>query len=200
MWCHCISMHIGRYRHLSFWYWRLLSSSVEVSGYLNYELHIKGAVLCFWQGAVPPVSKHLHIVWPSHWFTVPYCKWNVFLISGKPHAWSVFRWDLNVEQAKEVFHAAHECQFALIEQWTASDATYICTLGCDTLMAVTASLVDICVWILFMCYQKLKVSCMVVFRDEGNSEPTAEVLSKESRTNLKTWKVMRFYPTLYFLK
>ena len=34
-----------------------------------------------------------------------------------------------------------------------------------------------------MGYQKLKVSCMVVFRDEGTVEPTTEVLSRESRTN-----------------
>jgi len=41
-------MHTGRYRHQGFWYWRLLPSSVEVSGYLKYELHIKGTVLCLW--------------------------------------------------------------------------------------------------------------------------------------------------------
>ena len=29
----------------------------------------------------------------------------------------------------------------------------------------------------------LKVSCMVVFRDEGTFEPTTEMLSWESRTN-----------------
>ena len=28
----------------------------------------------------------------------------------------MFRWDLSVEQAREVFHAAHESQFAMIEQ------------------------------------------------------------------------------------
>jgi hypothetical protein len=48
MWNHSISMHTGRYRHQSFWYWRLLSLSAQVSGYLNYELHMKGTVLCFW--------------------------------------------------------------------------------------------------------------------------------------------------------
>jgi hypothetical protein len=48
MWYHSIRMHTGRYWHQSFWYWRLLSSSAEVSGYLEYELHIKGTVLCLW--------------------------------------------------------------------------------------------------------------------------------------------------------
>ena len=65
---------------------------------------------------MPPIAKHLHICWLSHVFSVPYCKWKVFLISGEQRAWSVFGWDLNVEQAKEVFHAAHESQFALTEQ------------------------------------------------------------------------------------
>jgi len=45
---HSISMHTGRYPHQSCWYWRLLSSSGEVSVYLKYELHIKGTVLCLW--------------------------------------------------------------------------------------------------------------------------------------------------------
>jgi hypothetical protein len=41
-----------------------------------------------------------------------------------------------------------------------------------------------------MWYLKLKVSCMVVFRDEGVFEPTTEILSRESRTNPFTWEVM----------
>ena len=41
-------MHTGRYQHQSFWYWRLLSTSAEVSGFLEYQLHSKGTVLCFW--------------------------------------------------------------------------------------------------------------------------------------------------------
>jgi hypothetical protein len=44
-------------------------------------------------------------------------------------------------------------------------------------------LVDLCVCILFIWYQKLKVSCMVVFRDEGTYKPTTEMLSSESRTS-----------------
>jgi hypothetical protein len=37
-----------------------------------------------------------------------------------------------------------------------------------------------------MWYEKLKVSCMVEFRDEG----TAEMLSRGSRINPLTWDVM----------
>jgi len=35
-----------------------------------------------------------------------------------------------------------------------------------------SKLVDLCMWILFMWYQKVKFSCMLVFRDEGTFEPT----------------------------
>jgi len=41
-----------------------------------------------------------------------------------------------------------------------------------------------------MWYQKVKVSCMVVFRDEGTFEPTPEMLSMCSKTNYLTWEVM----------
>jgi len=41
---------------------------------------------------------------------------------------------------------------------------------------------------------------MVLFRNEGNFEPTTEMLSRDSRTNPLTWEFMQFYPTLYFLK
>ena len=44
MWNHSIIMHTGKYRHQSFWNWGLFSSS----GYLEYQLLIKGTVLCFW--------------------------------------------------------------------------------------------------------------------------------------------------------
>jgi hypothetical protein len=57
------------------------------------------------------------------------------------------------------------------------------------------SLVDLCVWILFIWYQKVKVSCMMDFRDEGTFEPTTEMLIRESRTNLLIWKVIWVYPT-----
>ena len=51
-------------------------------------------------------------------------------------------------------------------------------------------LVDVCVWIFFMWYQKMTVSCMIVFGDEGTFERTAEVWSRESRINPLTWDVM----------
>ena len=54
-----------------------------------------------------------------------------------------------------------------------------------------SKLVNICVWILLMWYQKLKVSGMVVFRDER----TTEMLSRGSRINPLTWDVMWIYPT-----
>ena len=55
-------------------------------------------------------------------------------------------------------------------------------------------LVDLCVWILFIWYQKLKVSCMVVFRDEGTFGPTTEILNKGSKSNPLTWEVMWILP------
>jgi len=41
-----------------------------------------------------------------------------------------------------------------------------------------------------MWYQKLKVSCLVVFRDEGTFGPIAEMLSRGRRTNRLTWEFM----------
>ena len=38
-----------------------------------------------------------------------------------------------------------------------------------------------------------EVSCMVVFRDEGTSEPTTEMLCRENRTNPLTWEVIWVY-------
>jgi hypothetical protein len=57
-----------------------------------------------------------------------------------------------------------------------------------------SKLVHLCVWILFVCYQKVKVACGVVFRDEGTFEPTRERLIRESRTNPLTWEVIWVYP------
>jgi hypothetical protein len=55
-----------------------------------------------------------------------------------------------------------------------------------------SKLVDVCLWILFMWFQNLKVSCMVVFRDEGTFEPTTEMLSRESKTNPLIWESCEF--------
>jgi len=61
-WNRSISMHTGMYWHQNLWYWRLLSSSAEVSGYLKYELRINGTVLCFW-GSLRCIKIWLLIYW-----------------------------------------------------------------------------------------------------------------------------------------
>jgi hypothetical protein len=48
MWNERISMHTRRCRQQSLWNWGLLSLSADILGFLKYELHIKGTVLCFW--------------------------------------------------------------------------------------------------------------------------------------------------------
>ena len=47
MWNHSIVVHTGKYRHQSLWNCGIFSSA-EISGYLEYQLHIKGTVLYFW--------------------------------------------------------------------------------------------------------------------------------------------------------
>jgi hypothetical protein len=61
--------------------------------------------------------------------------------------WSVFRWDLNVEQAREVFHAACEILFAMIEKLQMPHTT-VCQLW--KYLSSYSKLVDLCVWILFV--------------------------------------------------
>jgi len=48
MWNHTISMHTGRCLHQSFRNYGLFSLHVEVSGFLDYQLHVEGVVLYFW--------------------------------------------------------------------------------------------------------------------------------------------------------
>ena len=81
-----------------------------------------------------------------------------------------------------------------LPDWTATDATHSCMPGCEIILAVNSKLVDLCVWILFMWYQKMKASCLVVFRDEETFETAAAMLSRESRTNSLIWEVLWFYP------
>jgi len=50
--------------------------------------------------------------------------------------------------------------------------------GCKIILGITESWL-ICVWIFFMWYQKIKASCLVVFRDE-TFEPTAAMLSRKT--------------------
>jgi len=61
--------------------------------------------------------------------------------------------------------------------------------GCENILAVAASWL-ICVWILFMWYQKMKAPFMVDFINEETLETTAAILSRESRTNCLMWEVM----------
>ena len=82
---------------------------------------------------------------------------------------------------------------------TVTDATHSCMPGCKSILELPASWL-ICVWILCMWYQKLKASCLVVFRDEETFETAAEMLSRESRTNSLMWEVLWFYPLDIFLK
>ena len=63
---------------------------------------------------------------------------------------------------------------SVCHNWTATDATYSCMSGCEYILAVTASWL-ICVWILFMWYQNMKASYMVVFRVEETFETAAAV-------------------------
>jgi len=93
---------------------------------------------------------------------------------------------MNVEQAREVFRAARLSLFALSVQLQMPQTTICRTVK---YLSSYSKLVDLCVWILFVWYQKVKVSCMLVFRDEGSLEPT-EMLSRENRTNPLTWEVM----------
>ena len=82
---------------------------------------------------------------------------------------------------------------AVCHDWTATNATHSCMPGCESILAVNSKLVDLGVWILFMWYQKLKASCLVVFRDEETFETAAAMLSRESRTNSLMWEVIWFY-------
>ena len=65
--------------------------------------------------------------------------------------------------------------------------------GCESVSSYS-KLVDLCMWILFLWYEKLKASCLVVFRDEETFETAVAMLSKESRTNSLMWEVLWFYP------
>jgi len=74
-----------------------------------------------------PAVKLLHIVWLGLWQSL---------------VWSVFWWDLNVEQVKEVFHAAHENLFAMTEQL---QMPHNCMSGCESILAVRGT------WLISVC-------------------------------------------------
>jgi hypothetical protein len=88
---------------------------------------------------------------------------------------------------------------SVCHDWRTTDATHNCMPGCLKYLSSYSRLVDLCVWILFMCYQKLKVIWVVICRDEGTFEPTLDMLSRENRTTPLLWEVMRVYPTLQCL-
>ena len=56
-------------------------------------------------------------------------------------------------------------------------------------------LVNLCVLILFIWYQKVKFSHLMVFRDKGPFGCTTEMLNRESRTHPLTCEVMWIYPS-----
>jgi len=127
--------------------------------------------------AMLPVAKHLHICWLGHWFNVPWCNWNIFLISRESQVWSVFRWDMNVEQAGKSCMQPMKVCLPWLNSYRWHTQLYA---RLWRYLSSYSKLVDLCVWILFMWYQKVKVSCLVVCRNEGTFEPTAEMLSREA--------------------
>jgi hypothetical protein len=48
MWNHNTTVHIWMYWQQSIWNYGLYSSPAELSGFLVYQLHIKGIVLYYW--------------------------------------------------------------------------------------------------------------------------------------------------------
>ena len=48
IWNHSTNMHNWRYWQQGIWNYRLYCASVDVSGFLVYQLHIKGIVLYYW--------------------------------------------------------------------------------------------------------------------------------------------------------
>ena len=145
---------------------------------------------------MPPVAKHTFAAW----------------VTGSLHhnVTGIFFSSL-VNHSMICVQMRHECWTSqgtlscspwksVCHDWTATDATHSCMPGCESILAINSKLVDLCVWILFMWYQKMNVSCLVVFRDEETFETTAAMLSRESKTNCLTWEVLWFYPVRHFLK
>ena len=89
---------------------------------------------------MPQDAKHMW--WLSDCYTVPYCNWNIFQISGKSEVWSVFRWDLNIEQAREVFREAYESLFAMMNSYRCHTQLYA---RLWKYLSSCSKLVDLCV-------------------------------------------------------
>ena len=64
---------------------------------------------------------------------------------------------MNVEQAREVFHAAHESLLAMTEQLQMPQYLYA---RLWQYLSSYIKLVHLCLWILFMWYKKMTVSCI----------------------------------------
>ena len=59
----------------------------------------------------------------------------------------MFRWDLNIEQAREVFHAAHDSLCAMMNSCRCHTQLYA---RLWKYLSSYSKLVDLCVWILFV--------------------------------------------------
>jgi len=121
--------------------------------------------------AMSPAFKLLHIIWLGLWHS---------------QVWSVFSCDLkSFTQPMTVclpWLNSYRCHTQLYAELWKYLSSY-------------SKLVHLCVWILFMWFHKSKVSCLVVFGNEGTFGPTAGMLSRESRTNPLTWEIMWIYPS-----
>ena len=77
------------------------------------------------------------------WHSGTACRQRTMRLLLNTHLlWSVFRWNMNGEQAMEVSHSAHESLFVMIEQL---QMPHSCTPGCENILAVTAS------WLICVC-------------------------------------------------
>jgi hypothetical protein len=84
---------------------------------------------------------------------------------------------LNVEEAGEFFHAAHESLIAMMEQLQKQHTTVCQALNIYLQVQQAGS--SVCVD--FVCVlSEAEISFMVVFRDEVTSERTTEMLSREA--------------------
>ena len=89
--------------------------------------------------------------------------------------WSVIRWDMNVEQTRQICCAAREIVFAGLNSYRCHTQLYA---RLWKYLSSYIKLVDLCLWILFMCYQKMIASSLVISRDEETFETTAAMLSR----------------------
>ena len=143
-----------------------------------------------------PVAIQLYICWLGDWFTAPCCNWNIFSsLLNHSMICVLMRHECWTRQG------SLSCSpwMSVCYDWAATDDTHSCMPGCEIILAVTESWLT-CVWILFMWYQNMKASCLVIFRGEETFEWAAAMLSRESRTICLMWEVVWLYPIRHFLK